>query len=90
MAEAASGAESGYHEIFAAFFVGASEAESHYYSFKTLNDEISNLVSLLGLSQENLNTLLVASNFGSLQKNGPLEFSKNIPCSRNHGLQPSF
>jgi hypothetical protein len=34
MAEATATAELGYLEISAAFFVGASEAEAHYYSIK--------------------------------------------------------
>jgi hypothetical protein len=36
MAEATVTTESGYLEMFAAFFVGASEAKAHYYYIKPL------------------------------------------------------
>jgi hypothetical protein len=53
-----------YRRIFADFFVGAAAAEAHWYSIKTLHNDIPTLASLLGVSQENLNILLVLSGFG--------------------------
>jgi hypothetical protein len=67
---------SSYRRIFADFFVGAAAAEAHWYSIKTLHDGIPPLASLLGMSQENLNILLVLSGFGSLRTNGILIFQK--------------
>jgi hypothetical protein len=43
MAEATATTESGYLEMFAAFFVGASEAETHHYSIKPLHKDIPDL-----------------------------------------------
>jgi hypothetical protein len=43
MAEATATVELGYLAIFAAFFVGASEAETHYYSIKQLHEDILSL-----------------------------------------------
>jgi hypothetical protein len=63
--------------MFAAFFVGASEAEAHYYSIKPLHKDIPDLARLLGVSQDNFQALLVASGLGSLQKNGQFIFKKN-------------
>jgi hypothetical protein len=60
MAESRKGAESRYPVISIHFFVGAAAAEAHWYSMKTINDDIPIHASLLGISQENLNTLLVA------------------------------
>jgi hypothetical protein len=78
MSEATSSTEeSAYQEIFTAFFVGASEAEAHYYSLKPIHDDIPDLARLLGLSQENVNTVLAAGGLGCLQKNGQFIFSKN-------------
>jgi hypothetical protein len=77
MAEATATTESGYLEIFAVFFVGASEAEAHYYSIKKLHKDIPDLASLLGVSQDNFQALLVASGLGSLRKNGQFIFKKN-------------
>jgi hypothetical protein len=52
--------------IFAEFFMGAAEAEGHWYSIKALHDDIPTLASLLGLSQVNFQTLLVASSLDSI------------------------
>ncbi len=76
MAEASVTTESGYLEMFAAFFVGASEAEAHYYSIKPLHKDIPDLARLLGVSQDNFQALLVASGLGSLRKNGQFIFKK--------------
>jgi hypothetical protein len=67
---------SGYLEMFAVFFVGASEAEAHYYSIKPLHKDIPDLARLLGASQDNFQALLVASGLGSLWKNGQFVFKK--------------
>jgi hypothetical protein len=77
MAEATVTTESGYLEMFAAFFVGASEAEAHYYSIKPLHKAIPGLARRLGVSQDNFQALLVASGLGSLRKNGQFIFKKN-------------
>ena len=77
MSEESATTESGYLEIFAAFLVGASEAESHYYSIKSLHKDIPDLARLLGVSQDNFQTLLVASGLGSLRKNGQFVFRQN-------------
>ena len=77
MTEATVSAESGYQEIFTAFFVGASEADAHYYLVKALNDDIPSLARLLGMSQDNTNKLLLASGFGSLRNSGQFIFAKN-------------
>jgi hypothetical protein len=42
-------AESGYQEIFTAFFAGASKVEAHYYSLKELHKDVPNLTRLLGV-----------------------------------------
>jgi hypothetical protein len=63
--------------MFAAFFVGASELEAHFYSIKPLHKAIPDLARLLGISQDNLQALLVASGLGSLRKNGQFIFKKN-------------
>jgi hypothetical protein len=82
MAETRIGAESRYQLIFADFFVGAAEAEAHLYSIKALCDNILNLASLLGMSQENLQALLVArSGLGSIQKD---RRSNKLSHQRNH------
>jgi hypothetical protein len=70
MAEATVTTESGYLEMFTAFFVGASEAEAHYYSIKPLHKDIPDLARPIGVSQDNFQALLVASGLGSLRKNG--------------------
>mgnify|MGYP000450193449 CR=1 FL=1 len=78
MSEESAATESGYLEIFAAFLVGASEAESQrYYFIKSLHKDIPDLARLLGVSQDNFQTLLVASGLGSLRKNGIFIFKKN-------------
>jgi hypothetical protein len=65
MAEAATSAEFKYQDIFTAFFVDASKVEAHYYSLKELLKDIPNLARLMGVSQENFQTLLVlASGLG--------------------------
>ena len=76
MAESRKGSASRYQVIFADFFVGAAAAEAHWYSLTTLHDDIPMSASLLGMSQENLNTLLVASNFGRLTKDRKFMFQK--------------
>ena len=76
MAESRKGTTSRYQVIFADFFVGAAAAKAHWYSLKTLHDDIPTSASLLGMSQANLNTLLVASNFGRLTKDGKFMFQK--------------
>jgi hypothetical protein len=76
MAEATVTTESGYLEMFAAFFVGASEVEAHYYSIKPLHEDIPDLTRLLGVSQDNFQALLVASGLGSLRKNDQFIFKK--------------
>jgi hypothetical protein len=58
MAEATVTTESGYLKMFAAFFVGASEAESHYYSTKPLHKDIPDLARLIGVAQDNFQALL--------------------------------
>jgi hypothetical protein len=67
-----------YQVIFAGFFVGAIVAKAHWYSIKTLHDDIPTLASLLGMSQENLSTLLEAtrSGLGSLRKDGKSSFKR--------------
>ena len=77
MAEACSAAQSGYQDIFSAFFVGASEANAHYYSIKEVDDDIPTLARLMDVSQDILTKLLVASGFGTLRKCGQLQFVKN-------------
>jgi hypothetical protein len=76
MAESKKDDLSRYRRIFADFFVGAAAAEAHWYSIKTLHNDIPTLASLLGMSQENLNILLVLSGFGILRTNGVFRFQK--------------
>jgi hypothetical protein len=76
MAESRKGAESRYQVIFADFFVGAAAAEAHWYSMKTIHEGIPTLASVFGISQENLNLLLVAGGLGILRKDGKLVFKK--------------
>jgi hypothetical protein len=63
--------------IFAAFFVGESQVEAHYYSIKQLHKAIPDPARLLGVFQDNFQALLVASGLGSLCKNGQFIFQKN-------------
>jgi hypothetical protein len=76
MAESKKDDLSRYRRIFSDFFVGAAAAEAHWYSIKTLHADIPTLASLLGVSQENLNILLVLSGFGILRTNGVFIFQK--------------
>ena len=77
MAEASSGVPTGYQDIFSAFFVGASEADAHYYSIKEVGDNTPSLARLLDVSQDILTKLLVVSGFGGLRECGKFVFVKN-------------
>ena len=59
MSEATATTESGYLEMFAVFFVGASEAEAHYYSIKKLHKVIPDLASQIVFIEQERNILQV-------------------------------
>jgi hypothetical protein len=54
MAEATASAEPGYQEVFAAFFVGASEVGAQNYSIKQLHKDIPDFARLIGVLQDKL------------------------------------
>ena len=66
-----------YQEIFGTFFLGASGAQAHAYSIKSLEPQIPSLASLIGLSQDNFQTLLLRSGFACVQKTGQFIFSSS-------------
>ena len=66
-----------YQEIFGTFFLGASGAQAHAYPIKSLDTSIPSLASLIGLPQDNLQTVLLRSGFASVRKNGQFIFSSD-------------
>jgi hypothetical protein len=60
------GLESTFLADFAAFLSGASKADAHWYSVKSLSEGIPSLSDLFGLSEKKLNEFLVLSGFGKL------------------------
>jgi hypothetical protein len=70
----ASGLESSFAGGLAAFLSAAAKADAHWYSVKSLSEDISSLPGLLGISNANFNEILSLNDFGLLRKGGQFMF----------------
>jgi hypothetical protein len=68
------GLESSLTGIFATFLSAAAKADAHWYSVRSLSEGVPSLAALLGVSSNNLDTILTLSGFGRIQKGGGLVF----------------
>ena len=66
------GLESWLAGFFAAFLSAAAKADAHWYSVKSLSENVPSLAELLGVSNDNLGQFLSLSGLGSIRKGGGL------------------
>ena len=66
------GLESSLTGFVAAFLSAAAKADAHWYSVKSLSEGVPSLAALLGVSNNNLDLILLLRGFGQIQKGGGL------------------